>query len=82
MNDQSDNSSLDLLLARALKQYAPHATVAERTALDHLAKQLETHPTDVDFRLQRENGRLTVECKPLSYTTDKRRPATKVRKKP
>lgn len=77
MTDDSNPSDLALALAAALKRYAPHASVAERTAVTHLAEQL-TQSTDVDFRIQCVNGLLTLECSPISHTTDKR----KVRKGP
>ena len=75
----TDNSEIDLaqLLAKALKQYAQKATVAERTAVNHLAEQL-SKTADVDFRIQRVKGLLTVECSPIKFTTDKR----KARKRP
>lgn len=82
MNDNSDSSDLGQILAKALKQYAASASVAERTALTHLATQLESKDTEADFRIQRVNGRLTVECKPITYTTDKRLPKKRVRKTP
>lgn len=77
MNDNSDNGDLAQLLAKALKQYAQQATVAERTAANHLAEQLSKN-ADVDFRIERVKGLLTVECSPIKFTTDKR----KARKRP
>lgn len=69
MNDITDKGDLAIVLAKALKQYAPHASIPERTAVNHLAEQLANSTGDVDFRIQRVKGRLTVECFPISYTT-------------
>lgn len=79
MNDNSDNSNLAELLAKALQLYAKQAPVAESTAAKHLADRL-ANTADVDFRIERVDGQLTLECFPIKFTTDKRKPRKRPRK--
>lgn len=67
MSKKKDARDLAEILARALRDFAQHADVADQTAATHLAKQLEEND-NVRLVIELDKGGVRLECPPLKHT--------------